>query len=1270
MHLKNLQIVGFKSFADKTNVDFLPGVTAIVGPNGCGKSNVSDAIRWVLGEQSAKALRGGEMADVIFSGTDARKAFGMAEVSLTFTECKDVLKTGQLAGTDVNFDEVTLTRRIFRDGNSEYLINKTPCRLKDVHSVFMDTGIGRSSYSIMEQGKIDKILSSHPEDRRAVFEEAAGITRFRSQKKEALRKLEYTEANLVRVQDIIREVKRQIGSLQRQVGKARRYQALIAEMKHLDTQLGRHEFGKIHETIESIEKESHALKGKVEGCRREIETGEESINRQRERQASAEHKRQEILQRQRDIQSELERLETRIRTNADRIGETETSIQNSERDASEARVRLLDLQNTQEANRLMLQAAREKLAEQEKHLGEAHAVFQRAEAAEREHDAVIHGVQAKLLALEGSLANLRNQVAALEKQRQEFIQRLQKTQAERTVATEEKQKLSQRIESLQTEVHSYKHTFEASRDAVMGGEDSVREAEHQCQILGASIAEEQRLLSEKTSRRDVLLQLQDSYEGYSEGAQALLRQGTESGQMGILGTLANLISVEPHHYSAAIEAGLGLGLQSIVVSEFQTALHLVEQLRSRELGGALFAIKEEGPEGGSKLKFKREPLPGALAWASDVVRAEPAVADFVNRLLADMVIVSDLHAAIHLRRQNPGLTLVTMDGDVLDHHGILSAGSPRTSPLRLIGRRNEISSLDKEVAQLEARLHDLSARKGEWEGKRSLTRQSLGDRQLELRAQENDLAKKDALLGAMQGELRDLDRKVSSAGMEIHELERVQRENETESGRVRHELAATDAEQVRVHEQLAAERRRAEELAAERHQRSVAVNDLRVGHATTRQQIHGLESQAQPLDGQIGESRNFIGAREAEAGANRQRVVQWQGESAEASQQIEALKNSAAGISGQIAEVEQEKSRLDLEIQAAGESLRALRQSIDEIQKQLTEHEVRLTEKRGDLSHLCDRLMREYTVDLAAVQLLPLQRDADAPKSEPIVGDASSDESEPTTAPAPIQMTALNFANWDEVAVRVNQLREKIQGMGSVNLDAVQEFEELEQRFTFLTREHDDLVQSRETLHEILRKINITTKKMFAETFEKIRANFQQVFSELFGGGKADLMLVDESDPLECGIDIVAKPPGKQLQSIMLLSGGERTMTAVALLFAIYMVKPSPFCVLDEMDAPLDESNISRFVKMLERFLVHSQFVIITHNKRTIAMADALYGVTMEERGISKLVSVKFHKKGDKSTHRHEAGTGFDRAEPSAPEENPRSRLLVDVPPVEDATES
>jgi len=1272
MYLKNLEMVGFKSFADKTSVDFLRGVVAIVGPNGCGKSNVSDAIRWVLGEQSAKALRGGEMADVIFSGTDTRKAISMAEVSMTFADCKDVLKTGQLAGVDANFDEVTITRRVFRDGNSDYLINKTPCRLKDVQSLFMDTGIGRSSYSIMEQGKIDKILSSHPEDRRAIFEEAAGITKFKTQKKEALRKLEYTEANLVRVEDIIREVKRQIGSLQRQVGKARRYKALTEEVRLLDTQLARHDYEGVLSTTQWLEQEAVELKTKIDDVRLEIESAEGNITHLREQFSATELRRQEVLQRQRDLQSEIERQETRIRTHQDRIAETNTAIQNAEREASESRTRQIELQNKLQTTQESLAAARERLSRQTTELEQARAAFSQVDQARKEHNTVIQGLQSTLLGLEGTLANLRNQSATLDKQRHEFSVRLQKLSNERTLACEERHKLAQRQESLTIEIQSFKHTFEASRHAVLGGEDALREAEHQCQALVTKISEEQRVLSEKTSRRDVLRQLQSSYEGYSEGAQALLRQVTDPSQEGaaqvqsaIRGTLANLIEVEPK-YATAVEAALGQALQSIVVADVPTAMHLVDQLRVREWGRAFFAIQAEASPESPSMHFKREPLLGALCWANDIVRPSDVVTNFVRKLLADMVIVEDLTKAVDLRQYHPGLTFITVDGDVLDYQGILSAGSKRSSPLQLIGRRNEIAALDAEVAQVEAHLNEMSASKGEWEGRRAFARQSLGDRQSELRLQENDMTKKEAFSSAMQSEERDLESRVHTIDLEIQEIERQRKQNDEDHARVHGELGGAESRQVAVQGELSAATQRAEELAAEHHQRSVTANDLRVAHATTEQEIRGSESQIQPIESQLADARQFIASRETEVRASRQRIVQWQGESAEATQQIEAMKVSAQSIAGQLGELEKEKERFETEIHVAVELLRDQRQQMEALQKSITDHEIKLTEKRGELQHLADRMQREYQVDLATLELLPLQPGEDTPTRRKKV-EVQTEEGEDESAAAPVETpvpTRLNFETWEQVSARVEELRAKIASMGPVNLEAVKEYDELEQRFTFLTREHQDLVTSKEQLHSILQKINGTTRKMFFETFEKIRENFQGVFKELFGGGKADLVLLDETDPLECGIDIVAKPPGKQLQSIMLLSGGERTMTAVSLLFAIYMVKPSPFCVLDEMDAPLDESNINRFIKMLERFLVHSQFVIITHNKRTIGMADALYGVTMEERGVSKLVSVKFHKKANASAPLS------SQPEASEAEESSKSRLLVDVPPLDASSEN
>ncbi|MDD2710261.1 MAG: chromosome segregation protein SMC [Verrucomicrobiae bacterium] len=1242
MYLKNIQILGFKSFADKTNVEFLPGITAIVGPNGCGKSNVCDSIRWVLGEQSAKALRSDEMAGVIFNGSDKRKPTAMAEVHLTFADCKDVLHTGHLAGVDANFDEVTVTRRVFRDGSSEYFINKSACRLKDVQSLFMDTGIGRSSYSIMEQGKIARILSASAQERRLIFEEAAGITKFKQQKKEAMRKLEYTEANLLRVSDIIREVKRQIGSLQRQASKARRYQALIAELKHLDVQLARHEYEKIQGAIKTIEADVLAFSQQLDEARFAIEKGETDLNEFRRQAGETEQRRQETVHQQNHLRNEAERLQIHIKTNTDRIRETEAAIQTAENEARETRAQWTELTRQLETTRTTLQTSQQQLERQTQDLEQAQQQYREADRIAREHEAVIQNLQNALLNLEGVLANLRNQVSALERQRQEIDTRHQKLTVEKNGIGEERFKLQQRLDSLQTEIQSFKLNFEASRTAVTGGETALNEANLQCQTLAAKIGEEEKILSEKRTRQELLRQLQESYEGYSEGNQALLKwlrepatpENPKPGPEHAIGALANMIEVEPR-FSTSIEAALGQSLQAIIVTQTDAAIQLVHRLHTQDWGLATLAINNGDCHNVPSIPVPTAPIEGTITWAHSVVKAHESVTHLVSRLLADTVIVADIDTALRLRSDNPSLTYVTLKGDVIDSRGIVTSGSRKVTTVQLIGRRNEIAALAGEISRYESSLQQLNAQKGEWEARLSAIRQNLGAQQSELRLQETDLTKKDTLLGAMQGNLRDLDNRLSTISWEIDELEKQKVENETSQQKIRQELADAGVKQTEAQAACASARDQAAAFAAERDTRNEAVNNLRIARATNEEQIRGHQVQASSIERQLQQLQQTIDTRETDARAGKQRIVQWEGEIAQSGQQINSLQQEAATFDGKIAAIVAEKQHLDREIEKAAESVRVQRNRIEDFQRKLTHCEVQVAEHRGDLNHLSDRIRREHDTDLAMVALLPFEgavpepAQQPAPEEKPAAAGENqeqdpSSEAAPEPPPAAPVIDRLNFADWDQVALRITELRDKLQGIGPVNLDAVQEYDELEQRHTFLEREYNDLVTSKEQLLQILQKINETSRQMFADTFNTIRTNFQQTFIELFGGGVADLNLIEGEDPLEAGVEIMARPPGKKPQTITLLSGGEQTLTAVALLFAIYMVKPSPFCVLDELDAPLDESNIDRFTGMLKRFLKHSQFVIITHSKRTISIADAIYGVTMEERGVSKVVSVKF----------------------------------------------
>lgn len=1187
------------------------------------------------------------MADVIFNGTESgRKPLSLAEVSLTFADCREVLPTGQIVGLETHYDEVTVTRRIFRDGGSDYFINKAPCRLRDVQSLFMDTGIGRSSYSIMEQGKIDKILSSHPEDRRSVFEEAAGITRYKSQKREALRKLEYTEANMTRLTDTIREVKRQIVSLQRQASKARRYQALMAEARHLDTQAARRRYEEIQAACAECQRALDEARGEFAEGRDAIALGEREVTALRGNAEEAEARRQAVLQKRRDLQTQIERSEERVRSTRERVAEARSGIETAERESGEARERLAEARSHEAGVRQRLGLLH---AEHARRQGEAVRSREELDAAlalEREREALIQERQDEALQAEGDLINWRNQEAGLERQRQESALAAQKLAAERTAAAEQERSLQQRLEALQAEVAAFQRTFESSRHALSGGEDALREADQKCAALAAEFAEAQAALSERRSRREVLRQLHDTYEGYSEGARALLSghfaEMDAEVRRAILGTLADLIEVEPR-YAVAIEAGLGAALQAIVLTESSAALRLVEALQRRSLGRATFAIKEE-EEGLGGMPFQSRARPdGALCWAADAVQCAPLAHALVRNLLADTAIVPDVRAALDLHRRDPGLTLVTVEGDVLDHHGILSAGSAKSLPLQVLGRRNEIVALDAEIAEREARFRELSAAKGDWEGRRAAARQTVGDRQTEIRARETDLSGKQMLLNALRGEARDAGAKIAAIELASREMEQRRAEISADQDRARAAALAAQERQGAAKEALASAKSEAEDAAAASQQRQEAATQLQIALATVAEQISGCDGEIRLAEKRAAEAEEWLQTRQGVIRDLQQKLVRWEGEIAQAENQAGVLRSTLQGIGEEEAAAEREKQAAAAKIEEASARLRATRDRVETLQRRLTELEVRLTERRADGTHLTDRIQREYSTDLAAIVLLPLRTLA-APTPSASEGGETV-EAEGGYAPA----AELPFDSWEAVAARVEEVRAKLQSLGPVSVEAVQEYQEQEERHRFLTQQFEDLSASKENLTALIRKINVETRRMFGETFEKIRGNFQQVFAELFGGGKADLALVEGDDPLESGIDIVARPPGKQLQSISLLSGGERTMTAVALLFAIYMVKPSPFCVLDEMDAPLDESNIGRFTGMLQRFLAQSQFLIITHNKRTIAMADALYGVTMEERGVSKLVSVRFRAKANdpakEPSRRDPSATGFVKNE-------------------------
>lgn len=1220
MYLKNLTVLGFKSFADKTALNFQPGVSAIVGPNGCGKSNVSDAIRWVLGEQSAKALRGGEMADVIFNGTDGRKPLGMAEVSLTIGGVdEDNLKA---AGVEIAYNEVTVTRRVFRDGGSEYFINKTPCRLKDIQQLFMGTGVGRTSYSIMAQGNITQILSSKPDDRRMVFEEAAGITKFKSQKKEALRKLEYTDQNLLRVSDLIREVKRQIGSLQRQAGKARRYKTLMTELQHLDTQLARHQFDVLQEEIRERQATSDMLRVEVEVCTESVLRIENEILQLRERLSELEQEISHAQQHGLELRAQSEKHESRIHFNEERLLELDAQHGKALADIAEADERKRAAEDELTSVIARLTETQATLEQQRQALQERSAALQGVERELRQKQEELRQAQADAFNAAQQLARVRNEINALELQQQGNVIRLEKLSAEKIQLEEERQRLELRLHEFAAAVEAEKMHAQTSRGTVEQRQQRLREIQQEIGVVSQELDKVLRQQAETRSRLNVLEQLQSDHEGFSAGAVAALKHSDR-----VLGSLADRIRV-PDQYVTAIESALGHYLQLVLAEQPEAAQEILRGLTESKQGRASIAslalLTPATSEGPLEIDL---PCPSPIASdgmtqpikAISVVETDSGARPLMERLLGMTRIVPDLATATAAWRETNGaFDYVTLTGELLNRHGIYTggisngSGQPSASILR---RKNQIAELQQSVSAVQELVTNASRLKGALQGEQSELQASLQEAQTELRAQEVAIATRQGEFNALQTSHRTLHQKIDTVVYEIQSLASQEQEGMQKRSALAAQSSELEARERSTQDNVAAMTAALETLRQQRDAATTALTETKVAVAAQEQLCSSFRQQQQPLEQRIRELTALAQQRHSELGGFAARKTQWEAEIEESRRQIDRLHHERKVVSNQVAALIADKDGQESEVSSREETLREQRRRLSDIQQQRGTIEVELAQKNMAVQNLRERIQQKYQVNLDEV------------RSECITITIADEGAPKVQTLTPEEMAAAGAStDWNAVSEQVGALQQRIDEMGPVNLVAIEEYEETEQRHNFLSTQHEDLVKAKEQLLDVISRINTQTQEMFVETFNKIRDNFRSLFTEIFGGGKADLLLVNEGDVLESGIDIVARPPGKQLQNISLLSGGEQTMTAVALLFSIYQVKPSPFCVLDELDAPLDESNINRFIKVLQRFLAHSQFIIITHNKRTIGMADVLYGVTMEEQGVSKIVSVKFHK--------------------------------------------
>jgi len=1182
MRLKRLEMVGFKSFAQKTVIEITPGVTAVVGPNGCGKSNIVDALRWAMGEQSARHLRGHHMEDVVFNGSDSLPATGMAEVSIIFDN-----EDGRAPAEYSNFSEIMVTRRLFRSGESEYAINKISCRLKDIVDLFLGTGVGSKAYSIVEQGKVDELVNSKPEERRGLIEEAAGTSKYKSRRIVAENKLDRTQQNLLRVSDIVREIERQIRAMELQAKKAERYRALKSELKQKElafTVLQRdtftQEIAEQEAALASVENrlaghlaslhrkeaENEAVRLSLLEADREIGLQQENVY-QRRMQIQSDEQKCEFFKK--DL-SQLEQSEAEARAALSQFEERTQTLAQEIDELNKAKESFVQLSLFEETFLRDKESELEKLQAQIRML---------QDGVEREKEALIDAAN--------QIAYLKNDFLAKDKRRGEIGKELARSEAELTETTEslsacdeKRNESSQALGSCAEEMRQ--RALEAAHVAA-----SIQALSRARQAQEKKIAALKAQIQENRSRLESLADLQKNYEGYHEGVRAImLKKQQEVTPNGIYGLVADVIDA-PEAYEKALTAVLGDRLQYIIVKGHQEGLEAIEYLKNQASGRGSFIPREL-----SRKLHKELPLGESevIAPLINVISVKEGYHDVAEYLLSDVVVVRDLQAGLALWNRNGYYsTLVTPDGEVIDPMGIVTGGSGAPLERSVLTQRRRIRELASVLAQLESQVpreeresETLKQELDQAETKKSLLSAEIHRLELERVRLEHEQRAANQELERLTQSVRALTQEQSDLTETMHMVnEEIQRCLSTTQARSEEKL---ERERVLAQKQTACAELRQAVGAAES-----AVTQSRVRNAALgekRENTHTNLANRLKLQEATAQEIATCQTRRADFQRRRQEIEQALAHTEEAllssrselqklEQQLQTERQKYRGISMQLAEI--------------GEAIKELRPLGESCQEEKSGVQLSLAEKRLGLQHLAANLREKYDADLDTL---------------------SVDLSE--NGPSKVDLVS-----------EIDELRGRLERMGEVNLAAIGEYEELTTRFKFMNQQKEDLEKSIADLQQTIVKLNRVCRLRFKESFEAINEKFEVIFPRLFRGGKAKLVLTDENDYLETGVDIVVQPPGKKLQSITLLSGGEKALTAVSLLFAIFLTKPSPFCFLDEVDAPLDDANIDRFTELITEMSEHSQFVLVTHNKKSMQAAEVLYGITMAEPGVSKVVSVR-----------------------------------------------
>ena len=1179
MYLKRLELQGFKSFADKTVLEFKPGITAVIGPNGSGKSNISDSIRWVLGEQSMKSLRGAKSEDIIFAGTQNRKSLGFAEASIVIDNTD-----GELP---VEYAEVIVTRKIYRSGETGYFINKTPCRLKDILELFMDTGIGKDGYSIIGQGKIDEILSNKSEDRRHIFEEAAGIVKYRARKSESEKKMEQTKLNLLRINDILSEIEAGLDPLRIQSEKAKRFLELHESLKDIEVGLFIHNIETYKEKLEQVVEDLKILENQKND-------EEKKLNNIQNKKGTLKKQIDELIEEIEKCQNigfestnQIEKINSEIGISNEKILHNKENNERLLSEIEDSKQKIKDLQEEKDTKRQKkdsLFSNKEKfekeLEEKEAELSKLTKVLSTKELEIETKKQVIekntdlkYEKNIEISSLDANFENIEKRQKSIKTEIQETVSELDRTRTQ-------KQDMSKEFQKIESEKNSATKELEENSNKKEEIENKIKEFNEQIDKMSYE-------LRMKDSRQKFLIETEKEKEGYAKAVKLLLTDCDKNADLnkGVHGIIANLISVDKK-YETAIEMTLGGMLQNIVTDNEEVAKKLVNHLRANNMGRASFlpitSIK------GSKIDKIKGKFPGVIGVAADLVKFDKKYTQIVYNLLGRTVIVDNMDTGIALAKENKyGFRIVTIQGDIINASGAITGGSVAQKTVNILGRGREIENLAKEIEVLQNKISETKRSKQDYE--ESISEFVEDSKELDEKIQQINIVyatEKQKMLSVEEQILR-LENTLSKLRNENEKIENQKADIKNQKQNIQNSVEDLEKEINELSIVI-------KEFAEANSENQKYIDDLNFDITNLKISVSSFDESGSSIDEIIERIDKDIENYNNAITVKNDQIEDLKREDIELKEKIESLKNQIIEIKNSVSTSTEKIEQLKLDRANKNEELNKIEKDItdqfnllEDLKGNLVKIDVKKTKLEQDIDLVVNNLWEEY-------ELTP-NNATDYKKVE----------------------------NVQTTQKEVNDIRSEIKDLGSINVDSIEEYKKTKERYDFMCEQRLDLENTISKLRKMISEITDTMKKQFVEKFKLINKNFNAVFVELFGGGKAELILEDEDNVLECGIDIKAQPTGKKLQNMMLLSGGEKAFTAIALLFAILKINPAPFCILDEIEAALDDVNVYRYAEYLKKFCSDTQFLVITHRKGTMEAADTVYGVTMEENGISKLLSMK-----------------------------------------------